>query len=269
MDCSPYRLISDFDNSISGLPLCSSYYGTNVDMCYGYKYWERTGKEIGVPARFYRCKNYYIIPGIKELGGKLEFIEYTIYKFGPVTMSFRVYEDFYIFNPKTEIYSWNGQGEQVGGHAVEVVGWGRSGDKRYWIIKNFWGKDWGMNGYFYMEKGVNMCGLEEYAVDGAPDFFYPINYDPTVGIPSEGVISKNKRFSVDNESRIVSGGIDPETGYSRRVIRAYPWLDKTVIDIDELPDFDTWVAGETTQNNYILLIFIGIILIFILINGIR
>ena len=35
---------------------------------------------------------------------------------------------------------------------------------KYWILKNSWGKQAGINGYVHMERGYNICGIVGYAI---------------------------------------------------------------------------------------------------------
>ncbi|EFJ30432.1 hypothetical protein SELMODRAFT_89437, partial [Selaginella moellendorffii] len=49
-------------------------------------------------------------------------------------------------------------------HAVTIVGYGITSDgKKYWIVKNSWGTEWGDDGYVYMQRdtGVStgLCGI--------------------------------------------------------------------------------------------------------------
>ena len=53
-------------------------------------------------------------------------------------------------------------GGTKGDHAVLAVGWGMTAtNQSYWIVKNSWGGTWGMQGYIWVELGVDACGIEK------------------------------------------------------------------------------------------------------------
>ncbi|XP_004239155.2 vignain-like [Solanum lycopersicum] len=62
-------------------------------------------------------------------------------------------------------------------HGVAVVGYGSTHDgTKYWIVKNSWGTEWGEQGYFRMQRGIDaeegLCGITmeaSYPVKLSPD----------------------------------------------------------------------------------------------------
>jgi hypothetical protein len=90
-----------------------------------------------------------------------------LYNNGPLQACFTVYQNFYDFfyyTPKG-IYTV-ASGNVVGGHCVKMIGWGTENGTDYWLFANSWDYSWGDNGYFKMERGINLCGIEGQVSEG-------------------------------------------------------------------------------------------------------
>jgi cathepsin L len=85
-----------------------------------------------------------------------EEIKKAICDYGPVATRMRVVSD--NFKAYTGgVYRENVQSDDAGGgHAVVLVGWDDSKDA--WLMRNSWGKDWGLSGYAWMAYGSNRIG---------------------------------------------------------------------------------------------------------------
>jgi C1A family cysteine protease len=44
-------------------------------------------------------------------------------------------------------------------HCVQLVGYNTTATIPYWIVRNSWNTDWGVQGYIYLEMNKNTCGL--------------------------------------------------------------------------------------------------------------
>lgn len=60
------------------------------------------------------------------------------------------------------VYSSDECDKQIN-HGVVIVGYGSMCNEDYWIVRNSWGKNWGIGGYVFFKRGVNMCRIEAYA----------------------------------------------------------------------------------------------------------
>lgn len=83
---------------------------------------------------------------------------------GPVEAAFTVYKDFE--NYSGGIYHQTSD-EQLGGHAIRIVGWGVEDGTKFWKVANSWNPYWGEKGYFRIKKGTDECGIESDVVSSS------------------------------------------------------------------------------------------------------
>jgi cathepsin B len=94
----------------------------------------------------------------------VEDAQQDIYTNGPIEACFSVYEDFLSY--KSGVYIYDGTSPFLGGHCIRMVGWGVESGTPYWLITNSWTSYWGDNGYVKIERGVDMCGIEDDMIAG-------------------------------------------------------------------------------------------------------
>eukprot|EP00058_Branchiostoma_floridae_P026268 XP_002611758.1 hypothetical protein BRAFLDRAFT_99090 [Branchiostoma floridae] len=110
---------------------------------------------------------------IKDNGGidteecypyRAEVLQRAVGTIGPISVSidaslasFRHYSHGVYDDPKCSPIKEN--------HGVLAVGYGSSNGSDYWLVKNSWGTEWGMEGYIMMSRNKhNHCGIATAAV---------------------------------------------------------------------------------------------------------
>lgn len=68
------------------------------------------------------------------------------------------------------IYSGSDCNQDTLDHAVALIGYGydQPSGKNFFIVKNSWGTGWGVGGYIYMQRGINLCGINKDAAYMSP-----------------------------------------------------------------------------------------------------
>eukprot|EP00746_Dinoflagellata_sp_MGD_P161963 gnl/MRDRNA2_/MRDRNA2_89319_c0_seq1.p1 gnl/MRDRNA2_/MRDRNA2_89319_c0~~gnl/MRDRNA2_/MRDRNA2_89319_c0_seq1.p1 ORF type:complete len:529 (+),score=83.86 gnl/MRDRNA2_/MRDRNA2_89319_c0_seq1:102-1688(+) len=116
-------------------------------------------------AKRYRAANHRYVGGFYGATDS-KLVASELIAGGPLVMSFEPKEDFMYYEkgvyesvPNKIHQEW----EQVD-HAVLLVGFGEDNGKKYWLLQNSWGTDWGENGYFRMIRGQDESGCESIVV---------------------------------------------------------------------------------------------------------
>ena len=99
-----------------------------------------------------KAKSAYAVKGVSNM-------QKEIMTNGPIQVAFKVYKSFMSY--KTGVYSkhWY-ELLPEGGHAVKIVGWGTEDGTDYWLVANSWNTSWGLDGFFKIKRGSDMCGME-------------------------------------------------------------------------------------------------------------
>jgi cathepsin L len=94
--------------------------------------------------------------------GSMDSLYHAIATVGPVSIAIDAEDNFQFY--KSGVFSDTACSSDELDHAVLAVGYGTMGNSSYLIVKNSWGKDWGMDGYIYMSTNIpNMCGVAQMA----------------------------------------------------------------------------------------------------------
>ena len=60
-------------------------------------------------------------------------------------------------------------GDESGGHAVKIIGWGTENGTPYWLIANSWGISLAdLDVFFKIVRGENHCDVETLTYAGEP-----------------------------------------------------------------------------------------------------
>ena len=99
---------------------------------------------------------------------------------GPIVTAIDVYYDFQMLHYDqekcaNEVYTYDGESEYLGGHAVAVVGYGYMNSKYYWLLQNSWGESACDKGFVKVEFG--QIGVEQVA------FVEPYSREHIITVP--------------------------------------------------------------------------------------
>ena len=123
-----------------------------------YPYTGRGGK-----CSFDKSKVILEVTGYSFVDTDEEVIKETLFKTGPLAIALNATPlQFYfggIFHPWKIFCNPKGLN-----HGVLLVGYGEEKGKKFWIVKNSWGKMWGEKGYFRIFRGDGTCGLNTHVV---------------------------------------------------------------------------------------------------------
>ncbi|XP_044520149.1 procathepsin L-like [Gracilinanus agilis] len=138
--------------------------GIVSEECYPYKAKKNKSclNETNCPVT--KIKKHVFLPS-----GKEQALMHAVATVGPVSVTVHAIKSFFYY--RGGLYSETKCKKRQINHSLLVVGYGyekKDENKKYWILKNSWGANWGKKGYMHFQKDYNnQCGIANYA-------FYPV-----------------------------------------------------------------------------------------------
>ncbi|CAH6795906.1 cathepsin R [Phodopus roborovskii] len=135
--------------------------GLEAEATYPYE-----GKEG--PCRYNPQNSIAEITGFVSLPESEDILMVAVATIGPISAGVDASHSSFRFYKKGIYHEPNCSSDSVT-HGILVVGYGFEGNEtdgnNYWLIKNSWGKQWGLNGYMKIAKDENNhCGIASFAL---------------------------------------------------------------------------------------------------------
>jgi len=104
-----------------------------------------------------------VVSSLKDFNCNEAKLKKMVYEQGAVLVSVYASDDQFSDYDGKGVMDQCTRGEKAN-HAVLVVGYGKENGKKYWLIKNSWGKNWGLNGHIKLARGKNACTVEDICI---------------------------------------------------------------------------------------------------------
>jgi hypothetical protein len=186
------------------------------------------------------CKEEQKLKSLKHcaVGGE-KSIKREIYNRGPLAALVYVKDDFLVYeggvySPTDASKQQFGADAQPLSQAVTIIGWGKADGKKYWLVQNTWGKEWGEEGYARI--AVDTILREGLALAGTPATAEAIEAEARSKEAAAKKAEEAKKERAAREERIKAQRAKLEE--ERRAQQEDEELDDLDVDLDEAEEIN-------------------------------